>query len=175
MKRNNWNALTTLALAVACVGYEGRALAQAPKNQTNAAIAFEKLKTLVGHWEATTDKGPASVTYELVSDGTALLEREDMSGHEGNMITVYHLDGDRLVLTHYCKAGNQPRMQAQPFDPKSNEMHFDFVGATNLSSSGAGHMHQVLIRFALRMSWRQSGRGTKTARKASPCPCCAAE
>jgi len=48
------------------------------------------------------------------------------------MISVYHLDGDRLILTHYCEVGNQPRMQATSFDPKSNEIDFNFLDATNM-------------------------------------------
>jgi len=32
------------------------------------------------------------------------------------MLTLYHRDGNRLVLTHYCREGNQPGMQAKPFD-----------------------------------------------------------
>jgi len=42
--------------------------------------------------------------------GTAVLERFTHPGSGGpqTMLTVYHLDGDDLLLTHYCVAGNQP-------------------------------------------------------------------
>ena len=63
------------------------------------------------------------------------------------MISVYHLDGNRLLLTHYCMAGNQPRMQAGAFDPKTNRIDFQFLDATNLPSPDAGHMHRVVVRF----------------------------
>jgi hypothetical protein len=62
------------------------------------------------------------------------------------MLTVYHLDGDRLLLTHYCMAGNQPRMRAAAFNPESGELEFQFVDATNLAA-GAGHMHNAKLRL----------------------------
>jgi len=63
------------------------------------------------------------------------------------MLTLYHRDGDRLVLTHYCMAGNQPRMQARPYDAAARELAFEFDGASNLASPSAGHMHSTKIRF----------------------------
>jgi len=45
----------------------------------------------------------------------ALAEREADAGRP-MMLTLYHRDGNRLVLTHYCREGNQPGMQAKPFD-----------------------------------------------------------
>lgn len=63
------------------------------------------------------------------------------------METVYHLDGSRLLLTHYCMAGNQPRLEAKSFNPDKGELQFRFLDATNLATPNAGHMHDVLIRF----------------------------
>ncbi|HLW54530.1 MAG TPA: hypothetical protein VKW06_16970 [Candidatus Angelobacter sp.] len=117
-----------------------------PKDEANATAAFAKMKNLVGQWEADTEKGKVTSTYELVSNGTALVEHVNVAG-EGPMVTVYYLDGSRLVLTHYCTAGNQPRMQAESFDPASNRLSFDFVSASNLAGSGDGHMHSVKVSF----------------------------
>jgi len=103
-------------------------------------------KTLVGRWEAQTDKGPAVATYQLISGGTVLLERAEM-GADHEMITAYYVDGNRLLLTHYCMAGNQPRMQAGSFDPKTNQIDFQFLDATNLPDPKAGHMHNAVFTF----------------------------
>ncbi len=148
MNRNHRGSLTALILAVAiCFGFAGAAAPQSSQNPSNAASqAFDKLKTLAGRWEATTDKGKASATFQLVSGGTALLERVNISG-ESEMITVYYVDGNRLLLTHYCEAGNQPRLQAGAFDPKTNAIDFQFLDATNLPSPETGHMHHVVINF----------------------------
>jgi hypothetical protein len=62
------------------------------------------------------------------------------------MVTMYHLDGNKLMLTHYCAAGNQPRMTlSRKSTPE--QLEFNFSGATNLKSSKAGHMHDLRLRF----------------------------
>ncbi len=60
-------------------------------------------------------------------------------------MSVYHRDGDQLVMTHYCCAGNQPRMRARP--GKDKEIVFDFTGAGNLKSANDPHIHGGLLRF----------------------------
>ena len=119
----------------------------ADKPETKAAAAFNKLKTLAGTWEATSERGKVTSSYEVISNGNALAERINVPG-EGEMLTVYHLDGNRLVLTHYCTAGNQPHMQAEAYDPASNQIQFDFAGGGNLANPNAGHMHNVAFKFA---------------------------
>jgi hypothetical protein len=147
MNRNHRASLIALTFAVAV--YFTLASAAAPQsahNPSNATQAFEKLKSLTGRWEATTEKGNAATTFQVVSGGSAVLESAKMPG-EAEMVTVYHLDSNRLLLTHYCMVGNQPRMQATDFDPKSNSIDFHFLDATNLPDANAGHMHSVVIRF----------------------------
>ena len=111
----------------------------------DSAAAFGRLKTLVGEWQSDTKMGKTHLTYELIAGGTVLVERE--SGEKMPvMLTMYHLDGNRLMLTHYCAAGNQPRMQARSFDPNTGELRFQFLDATNLSKD-AGHMRNATFRF----------------------------
>src|ERR1700742_4745659 len=99
-------ALGILAAGAIWLGLAGTVAQASDKGDTNAAAAFAQLKTLAGTWEAATKQGKATTTYEVISNGSALVEHLDMP-NEGAMVTVYHLDGDRLVLTHYCTAGNQ--------------------------------------------------------------------
>lgn len=113
---------------------------------SEASAAFDLLKTLVGEWQGETEHGKSHLSYELVSGGTALVER-DSSDTMPAMLTVYHLDGDRLLLTHYCMAGNQPRMQAKAFNAQTGEVDFKFLDATNLTSPNAGHMRNAKIRI----------------------------
>jgi hypothetical protein len=117
-----------------------------PNSSTNADAAFARLKTLVGEWEANTNSGKVHLSYELVSGDTALLER-DSSEKMPTMVTVYYVDGGRLLLTHYCMAGNQPRMQAKLLNLDTGELEFQFLDATNLASPSAGHMHNAKIRI----------------------------
>jgi len=66
---------------------------------------------------------------------------------EESMVTLFHLDGDRLMLTHYCEAGNQPRMVATAISPDAREVVFTLLDVTNLSSPDAGHMGRAEFRF----------------------------
>lgn len=140
MKRH-FAVIATVLLMAAAVQAAG------PKSEAPAGpAAYARLKTLVGEWEADTGMGKVHVSYELIAGGTSLVERE--SGEKmPAMLTVYYLDGDRLLLTHYCMAGNQPRMQARAFNPETGEVAFEFLDATNLKPGG-GHMRNAKIHLA---------------------------
>jgi hypothetical protein len=141
-------SMKTLVLTVLTLFLVTALLAVNPSanSTSDASAAFAKLKTLAGEWEANTDKGKLRLNYEVVSGGAAVVEHE-YSDKMPEMLTVYHLDGNRLLLTHYCAAGNQPRMEATAFDPQSGELRFKFVDATNLAGPNAGHMHSVTLHF----------------------------
>jgi hypothetical protein len=117
---------------------------------TDPAAAFAQLKSLAGDWESKAPDGKKShARYEVVSGDSAVVERfeSDAMGPANAMITVYYLDGNRLRLTHYCMAHNQPRMQAESFDRSTGELRFTFLDATGLSGPEAGHMHNATFRF----------------------------
>ena len=105
---------------------------------------FDKLKTLVGEWETTSAEGNGRVTYQLTSNGTALLET--IANGSETMVSIYHQDGETTLMTHYCSIGNQPRMRAQKSsDGKS--ITFNFVDIANLKDSKTGHMTHLVIKF----------------------------
>jgi hypothetical protein len=139
--------MSVLAAGAIWLGLAGTVAQASDKDDTSATAAFNKLKTLVGTWEATGKNGKLTSSYEVISNGSALVEHLKTPG-KGEMLTVFHLDGDRLVLTHYCTAGNQPNMQAEAYDPASGKIVFDFTGGGNLSNPNVGHMHNVAIKFA---------------------------
>ena len=134
--KNNLFLLTTLLLASS----------GAHAANLDAKAAFDRLRTLVGSWEATAEGSKMRVTYELIGGGTALVER-DTADNMPTMETVFHLDGNKLMLTHYCMMGNQPRMQAQTYNAQTGELKFDFLDITNLATPGAGHMHHATLRL----------------------------
>ena len=112
--------------------------------QSKAQATFDRLKTLAGEWEGSLAGATSRVSYRVISNGS-VLEETMKNGEEDTMITIYHLDGDRLMVTHYCGAGNQPRMVAA-LDPKTpNVVAFKFLDATNLSSPDAGHMRNLVV------------------------------
>ena len=104
--------------------------------------SFEQLKSLDGSWEGKASNGePVQVSYRVTSNGSALMS--EIKGKE-DMISMFNLDGERLLMTHYCAVGNQPRMLATAL-PDGKTITFDFLDATNLASPEAGHMHHVVI------------------------------
>lgn len=156
--------LPALALALASTAIQALPRAGEEGGGARAHQAFERLKSLAGRWEGTTSSGERnSVAYELASGGSVLLERlvEAEEGHE-TMLTAFHLDGNRLMLTHYCTAGNQPRMAARRID--GDGIRFEFVDATNLPDPASGHMHGVVYRiqdadhFTSEWTWHENGK-----------------
>jgi hypothetical protein len=136
--------------------------------QSKATTGFEKLKSLVGEWEGKAQDGrQLNVTYQIVSGGSALIETLQ-SANEPSMVTLYHLDGDRLMATHYCSAGNQPRMLAQPTAGELKDLDFKFVDVTNLAKPRAGHMRNLAVTFEdkdhIKQVWtfRMDGKDEKT-------------
>ena len=112
--------------------------------QSKAQASFDKLKTLAGNWEGAAGGMTSKVSYRVISNGS-VIEETMQNGTEDPMVTIYHLDGDRLMVTHYCGAGNQPRMVASPDPSKPNVFAFRFLDATNLSSTQEGHMRDLVL------------------------------
>jgi hypothetical protein len=127
------------AIAIAVVLCATFALAQ-----SGAQKSFDMLKALEGNWERKNSQGQTiQVSFRSTAGGSALMSEIHGQGPE-NMITMFHMDGDRLLMTHYCGAGNQPRMKGT-LSPDGKSVVFDFIDATNLSSPEAGHMHHVVF------------------------------
>jgi hypothetical protein len=132
--------------------------------QSGAAAAFDRLKALEGKWAGKTPDGkPLATSFHVTAGGSAVLQML-MEGMEDEMPTLYHLDGDRLMATHYCAAKNQPRMVLAPGSSSDNTLRFQFLDVTNLASPEAGHMRAVAFTFLgpdkLRQDWtyRQNGK-----------------
>ena len=106
-------------------------------SQSKTASGFDRLKTLVGEWQGTSPKGEVfTSTIRPVSNGTAL-EETFQNSEDNQMVTLYTPDGDRLLITHYCSTGNQPRMQTVPVKAGQKEFAFSFTGVSNLKSPAA--------------------------------------
>ncbi|MGC2193875.1 MAG: hypothetical protein WA628_04305 [Terriglobales bacterium] len=110
--------------------------------QSDSQKTFDHLKSLTGNWQGKASNGNTmKVVFRPTSGGSALLS--EIMGEE-DMITMFHVDNDRVLMTHYCGAGNQPRMQAK-MSPDGKTITFTFVDATNLTIPGAGHMDHLVI------------------------------
>lgn len=134
----------------------------AAANDSTAAdsqAAFDRLAEMAGTWTGTAEgEGEAeaeaeanadmTVTHEfqLSANGSVVMETMN-PGTEYEMINMYHLDGDDLVLTHYCAGGNQPHMRMVPAESTADLLVFDFDGGTNLDPQHDGHIHAARITF----------------------------
>ncbi len=128
---------TALAIALIAPSAHGR-----PQR-----TGWDEMKSLVGAWQGTADGHPVSVSYALVSGGTALMETLDSSheGHGVSMVTLYAPDGASILATHYCAAGNQPRMRAAG-SPDGGSLAYEFVDVSN-SSGSSEVMRRLVVQF----------------------------
>lgn len=117
-----------------------------PPKPEKVSSDLERMKALAGSWVGKMQDGKTfHVTYRVISEGSALLETMDMPEHAEDMVTVYHSDGDGVVMTHYCSMGNQPRMRLDKDASKGDSFVFAFADATNLSSPDDAHMHHLVV------------------------------
>jgi hypothetical protein len=135
-------SVMTKSIRIASVMFVALMASAAPA-QSDAQKSFSQLKSLTGSWEGKSHDGkPLLVSYRETAGGSAIMS-EILGDHE--MITMFNLDGpNKLLMTHYCAAGNEPRMQAS-VSPDGKTITFNFIDATNLASPDAGHMQQMVL------------------------------
>ncbi|MFN8177708.1 MAG: hypothetical protein U0167_07270 [bacterium] len=130
-----------------------------------AARAFDRLKTLEGTWVGKSTKGwEERVQYRVIAKQSCLMETSFDAHPNEEMVTMICPDGDRLLLTHYCVAMNQPRLVLTSAAPDLSQMTFEFLDGTNLPSRDEGHMDKVIFKFAgadeftSQWTWYQDGK-----------------
>ena len=150
-------------------------IATAEDDPGTAAAALDRIKALEGTWLGrASGGGEAEVvvnhTFRVSAGGTVVMETMGSGDPDQEMINMYHLDGDDLVLTHYCSGGNQPTMKlAQPLSTPT-DLRFDFTGGTNFDPQKDEHVHATRLVIVddghIESSWTgyQDGKdaGTRT-------------
>jgi hypothetical protein len=140
--------MRTIVLAAIFAIAAATLVAGTPPENAKAVPAFEKLKSLVGTWQGKDEEGkPVTATYKMVSAGTSLMETLDMGETKEAMITMYHPSGDKVMMTHYCSMGNQPRMRATALSKDGQKLSFKFVDITNVADKKENHMHGLTFTF----------------------------
>jgi hypothetical protein len=132
--------------------------------------AWTHIQDLAGTWRGHSSKGwDETIQVQLLAGGSVLLETsrfDDDPKGENAMATAYYKDGDRLLLTHYCEARNQPRLMASEFGDDGATVTFTFLDGGNLPSRDIGHMDSVVMRFAdhdhFRSQWTWYAKGKAT-------------
>ena len=106
-------------------------------------------------------------TYEVAAKGSVVIHRSHFDGEANDgMMTAFFLDGERLLMTHYCEARNQPTLIASTIDDADRSVLFRFLRGTNMASRDVGHMDSCVIRFIdanrLTRRWTWYGKGKET-------------
>ncbi len=100
-------------------------------------------KALAGRWLAIVDGHRIEVHYDLTSRETVLLETW-MPSTGAETVSTMHLDGERLMLTHYCGQGNQPRLRL--VEVHGGDYIFRQYDATDLADDEAS---LTMLRLAI--------------------------
>lgn len=126
---------------------------------------FERMKKLEGDWRGKSTKGWEDLSrVKVIAKGSAILFDSFDAHPNETMLTLVHWDLDRVLLTHYCVAGNQPRLEATSIEENGRKVTFTFVDATNLPSRNKGHMDKLVMRFiddshySSQWTWYQDGK-----------------
>jgi hypothetical protein len=130
-----------------------------------AQAGFERFKKLEGKWLGRSTKGwEETINFKTIAKGSVVVENSFDAHPNETMMTMFYLDGDRLMLTHYCVARNQPRLEATAFEDEGRTITFTFRDATNLPSRDKGHMDKAVFRFvdddhfSSQWTWYQDGK-----------------
>jgi hypothetical protein len=125
--------------------------------QASAQLAFARLKTLAGNWQGHAAMGPqpgmnapVRVSLRVTSGGAALMHEmvpegksHDPSNGDDDPITMIYINGDQLMLTHYCDSGkNRPQMLGK-LSPDGKTVEFDFLDVSG--GTRDGHMHHAVF------------------------------
>jgi hypothetical protein len=107
-------------------------------DNTKSEDAFRRLASLQGEWKGVADGVNTTLIYTLTANGSALMEQcRPEKGPE--MITMFTVDGDRLIATHYCSAKNQPQMATAAIGDAQSPLAFSLIRVTGLKSPNAFH------------------------------------
>ena len=134
------------------------------------AGVMERLAALEGDWMLLDEDGRETDVvgsrFRLTAGGSAVVETmfpNSPDGHE--MVNMYHADGNRVLMTHYCAAGNQPRLVVEATDDE-NRLELRFESITNLASPEATYMSQAVYVLhgddRLTTRWRSTVDGELT-------------
>src|SRR6266566_5672761 len=113
-------------------------------DKTKTEEAFDRLASLKGEWQGEQEGVKISLIYTLTANGSALMEEfRPESGPV--MITIFTVDGDHLIATHYCSAKNQPQMITPAISDVQKPLAFSLARITGLKSPDDWHNTGLIL------------------------------
>jgi hypothetical protein len=130
--------IRTIAIAVALLPAASHAAPVEKGASLSPTEQFELIRSWEGRWQvAETDA--LKIVFEKTARGSVMVERWETSAGLHSM-TLYHMDGESLIATHYCPQGNQPRLESRT--ASSGEIRLAFRDVTDLDA-GESHTHEL--------------------------------
>src|SRR5437773_8682670 len=107
-------------------------------DKTKSEEAFDRLASLKGEWKGEINGVDTTLIYTLTANASALMEEcRPRKGPE--MITMFTIDGDHLIATHYCSTKNQPQIATSTITDAQKPLTFSLVRVTGLKSADDWH------------------------------------
>ena len=113
-----------------------------PKNQLDI---FKQLCTLLGSWKEDDSDKNVHVDFRMTAHGSVLVEKWNWPEKNIEALTLYHMDGDVLMATHYCPMGNQPKLLLDI--EETSKIVFKIKSITNLPNTEVGHNVEFWMRL----------------------------
>ena len=162
------SAISVLFLVTACQSTAPMVHPDAVSSRD--AELLGEISKLAGEWEMPDESGQTQLALVFAVSSAGSSVREIMfPGSEHEMTNLYHMDGDVLVCTHYCAAGNQPRMVATAATKtdEGTELRFELDSVSNLREGHDHYMGNLTVTLLddgrLRQVWRSYDRDGELA------------
>jgi hypothetical protein len=141
MNRTHRSAVLAAVIALALIGAAITPAVEKP----GSVLAFEQLASLVGEWKGVQGDTEIKLTYTLTADGSALME-EFRPAAKAAMVTMFTVDGDHIIATHYCSAGNQPQMVTKAItEPLAKSLTFSLSHVTGMMTPEDWHNTALVL------------------------------
>ena len=105
--------------------------------------AFDAFKSLQGAWAIQSNGKSLTIemTYDVGSKESIITE------HFGKELSVFYRDRKDFLMTHFCNAGNQPRLRLKANNPLGR-YEFEMFDITNLPSPSTAHVQRIIYTIA---------------------------
>lgn len=133
---------TVIATTIMVCSLVSNSSVLAKQIKSTTTTQFATIAALTGEWQVQ-ELPSLRIVFEKSVGGSVIIEKW-IRGNETHSLTIYHLDGERLIATHYYPQGNQPRLSAPVSD--MDVTRFTFLDVTDLDP---GEFFQHDLSFEL--------------------------
>jgi hypothetical protein len=157
--------LLCVVVVTACQSAKTKPSAPCEMPAYKGSAAFERMKSLVGEWSATSpEMGKMETEFRLIAGGSVI---EEHFGEDTpmEMLSVYHDVNGKLTMTHFCMLRNQPRMRLAK--SKADSLTFDLAPTPGLNAAKDKHMHGATYTFIDANHFKLEGVGWENGKSAA--------